>query len=243
MKIRFALVSLSVLSSASFVIAPSAIAKPRTVERPAADVARDAARKPKEMVTFARIARGKVVADILPGGGYFTRVFANVVGSRGKVLAMVPPQMNDADPDGVKAMAALAADKRYGMIKVIASIGDVAPGTLDVAWTAQNYHDLNLFLPPEGIAQFNAGVFAALKPGGTYVIVDHAARAGSGTSTTDTLHRIDPATVKTQVIAAGFKFDGESAVLSNPADDHSKPVFDEAIRGRTDQFVYRFRKP
>jgi predicted methyltransferase len=86
-------------------------------------------------------------------------------------------------------------------------------------------------------------VFDALKPGGIYLIIDHAAAAGSGMRDTDTLHRIDPAIVKKQVTAAGFVFDGESKLLANAGDDHSKPVFDQSIRRHTDQFIYKFRKP
>ena len=92
-------------------------------------------------------------------------------------------------------------------------------------------------------AVLNKAVFAALKPGGIYLIIDHAAAAGSGMRDTDTLHRIDPAIVKKQVEAAGFAFVGESRLLANPADDKTKAVFDKSIRGRTDQFIYKFRKP
>jgi len=89
----------------------------------------------------------------------------------------------------------------------------------------------------------NKAVFAALKPGGTYLIVDHVAQAGSSLRDTDTLHRIDPATVKSQVTAAGFQFVGESPLLANQADDHTKKVFDPSVQGHTDQFIYKFRKP
>jgi predicted methyltransferase len=93
------------------------------------------------------------------------------------------------------------------------------------------------------VPAFNKAVFAALKRGGVYVILDHTAAAGSGISATDTLHRIDPARVKADVLAAGFKFDASSSILANPSDDHSKGVFDPAVRGHTDQFLYRFKKP
>jgi hypothetical protein len=96
---------------------------------------------------------------------------------------------------------------------------------------------------PTDPAILNKAVFAALKPGGTYIVVDHVAEAGSGLRDTDTLHRIDPALVKQQVEAAGFEYVGESTVLRNPADDHKLKVFDDAIRGHTDQFAYKFRKP
>jgi predicted methyltransferase len=119
-----------------------------------------------------------------------------------------------------------------------------APEPLDMVWTVQNYHDYpDEFMGRIDPAQLNRAVFAMLKPGGTYFIVDHAAEAGSGMRDTERLHRIDPAVVRRQVEAAGFEFVGASDVLRNPADTHALPVFDASIRGRTDQFVMRFRKP
>jgi predicted methyltransferase len=108
----------------------------------------------------------------------------------------------------------------------------------------QNYHDLyDKFMGPADVPAFNKAVFAALKPGGVYVVLDHAAVAGSGIGATETLHRIDPARVKADVLAAGFKLDAESTILANASDDHTKKVFDPSIRGHTDQFLYRFKKP
>ena len=118
------------------------------------------------------------------------------------------------------------------------------PAKVDLVFTAQNYHDYpDKFMGPTDPAVLNKAVFDALKPGGTFLIIDHSAAAGSGMRDTDTLHRIDAATVKTQVEAAGFRFVGESRLLANPADDRSKPVFDKSIRGMTDQFIYKFKKP
>jgi predicted methyltransferase len=96
---------------------------------------------------------------------------------------------------------------------------------------------------PADVAAFNKAVFASLKPGGVYVVLDHADAPGTGLKDTDTLHRIDVASVKSEVQAAGFKLDGESKILANPADDHTKGVFDPSIRGKTDQFLLKFRKP
>lgn len=208
--------------------------------RPAADTARDAARHPAEMLEFAHIDHGKKVADFIPGGGYFTRLFAVAVKPGGSVVAIVPKAAADHAPADAAAVTALGTNPAYGDITVVASPLDPAAHDLDVFWTAQNYHDLHNG-PPEIVAGVNKAVFAALKPGGYYVIVDHAAAARA--DATRTLHRIDPAVVKAEVTAAGFTFDGESKVLANPADDHSKLVFDPAIRGKTDQFAYRFRKP
>jgi predicted methyltransferase len=113
-----------------------------------------------------------------------------------------------------------------------------------MVWTSQNYHDYpDEFMGRIDPAQLNRAVFAMLKPGGTYFIVDHAAEPGSGMRDTERFHRIDPATVRAQVEAAGFEYVGSSDALRNPADSHAVAVFDPTIRGHTDQFVMRFRKP
>ena len=109
-------------------------------------------------------------------------------------------------------------------------------------WTSQNYHDLHN-IPGLDVVAFNKVIYASMRPGGVYVILDHSAPAGSGATTTKTLHRIDPAVVRQEVEAAGFKFDGESKVLANSADPRTANVFDPSIRGHTDQFILRFRKP
>jgi predicted methyltransferase len=214
--------------------------------RPDADKQRDANRKPAEVVAFAGIKPGQKVLDLLPGGGYFTRIFAKTVGAKGEVYALVPDSIVAARPKAADAVNAIAADKAYGNVKVLvqplASLKTPAP--VDVVWTSDNYHDLkNQMFGPADTAAMNKAIFAALKPGGTYIVLDHAAAAGSGTRDTETLHRIDPAVVKAEVTAAGFVFAGESDVLHNAADDHTIKVVDGTIRGKTDQFVYKFTKP
>ena len=231
----------SLLFATAIALAAPVLAAP---ERPAADIARDASRKPAEMVAFAHVVPGAKVVDLIAGGGYFTRVFAAAVGPSGHVTALVPPSSAQIDPAAAKAVTELATDPAYGNVTVIPGLNDPSlSGNQDVAWTSQNYHDLHTFLPPEGVAGFNKAVFAALKPGGYFIVLDHAAAPGSGLSATKTLHRIDPAAVRAEVTAAGFVYDGESTALANPADPHTAIVFDPAIRGHTDQFVYRFRKP
>lgn len=212
--------------------------------RPSADKSRDAARKPADMLVFARVRPGQTVVDFLPGGGYFTRLFAKAVGPKGKVYAFVPTEI----ASHVKVMPANGSSPDPTMpnvVYLVAPVNDFStPVPVDMVWTSQNYHDLHdPFMGPADMAKFNTAVFKALKPGGLYVIEDHAAAAGSGVSATNTLHRIDPAVVKREVMAAGFVYDGESKVLRNPADNHTLKVFDPSIRGHTDQFVYRFRKP
>jgi predicted methyltransferase len=118
------------------------------------------------------------------------------------------------------------------------------PQRADVVWTSQNYHDFHdSFFGQLDVVAVNKAIFAALKPGGVYVVLDHVADAGSGLRDTETLHRIDPATVKKEMMAAGFEFVGEDNSLRNPSDPHTKNVFDASIRGKTDQFIYKFRKP
>jgi len=220
----------------------AAVADP---DRPAADTARDANRKPAECIAFAGIKPGDRVADIMPGNGYYTKIFARVVGPKGWVYAFFP-----ADIDALYAKRNLTIpppdDPKYPNVSFLhAPLAKfVAPEKLDLAWTSQNYHDFhNKNFGPVDMAAFDKAVFDALKPGGVFVVLDHVARPGSGASDTETLHRIDPEVVKKEVEAAGFKFAGSSDVLRNPSDSHMVIVFDKSIRGHTDQFIFKFRKP
>ncbi len=210
--------------------------------RPAADVARDADRKPVDMLNFAQVTHGKKVVDFIAGGGYFTRLFAIAVKPGGSVVAIIPKQIADREPKIVVNMQSIVDEPAYGNVTMAAGLDEPSVAGADVVWTSQNYHDLHNF-PAPVVAGANAAVFAALKSGGYYVIIDHMAAAGAPADVTKTLHRIDPAVVKAEVVAAGFVFDGESKALANPADDHTKAVFDPSIRGKTDQFAYRFKKP
>lgn len=211
--------------------------------RPEADTKRDADRKPAEMLEFAGVKPGQTVGDFIPGGGYFTRIFSKAVGPKGKVIAITnPPPANAPNPPPILA---LAADPQYGNIKVVSTgIGSfVLPEQVDVLWTSQNYHDLFARQRGLDITKVDKMLYDAVKPGGVFIVLDHAAAPGTPIDPDDKLHRIDPATVRKQVESAGFKFEGESTLLRNPADDHTKTVFDPSIRGHTDQFIYKFRKP
>jgi predicted methyltransferase len=168
------------------------------------------------------------------------------VGPTGHVYAIWPDAYANEDQDEVAASLTIMADKHYANVTILFQPADKlsVPKQADLVWTSQNYHDYpDKFMGPTDPMLLNAAVFKALKPGGSFVVVDHVAEAGSGTRDTDTLHRIDPAIVKSQVLASGFTFDGETTVLANPADTHKIVVFDKAIRGHTDQFGYRFKKP
>jgi predicted methyltransferase len=212
--------------------------------RPDADKKLDPERMPAEMLVFAGIKPGMKVMDMIPGSGYFTRLFAKTVGDTGFVYAYQPAEFDafyKGKPAPIKAVAT-----GYSNVSVIdAPINALtAPEYLDVVWTSQNYHDLqDSFAKPADLAVINKQIFAALKPGGLYIILDHAAAANSGLRDTETLHRIDEAAVKQEVLAAGFKLVGESKVLRNPKDPHDKLVFDPSIRHHTDQFILKFMKP
>lgn len=220
----------------------AAIAAP---DRPAADRERDALRHPDALVAFAGIVPGERVADIMPGKGYFTRIFSNVVGPRGHVYAIIPSELATVAPAIPEAMKALTADPAFpNVTSLIVPTADIAaPEKLDVAWTSDNYHDVYGFFGPAESAAMDAAVFKALKPGGTFIVIDHVAKPGTSDTAAKTLHRIDPQTVKAQVLAAGFMLVAESPLLQNPADAHTEKVFAPDIRGHTDQFVFRFRKP
>jgi predicted methyltransferase len=210
-------------------------------QTPPAAPAPDPALKVPEVIAFMGLKPGDHVADII--GGKLTASMAQTVGPQGKVYAVETAEVVKAHPTLLTAMQGLAAQSPNVFVSAD-PIATPLPSGLDAVLIRQNYHDLyDKFMGPTDVPAFDRAVFAALKPGGVFVVLDHAAAAGSGISATETLHRIDPARVKADLLAAGFKLDGESSILANPADDHTKKVFDPSIRGHTDQFLFRFRKP
>lgn len=217
----------------------AAIADPK---RPADQVAQDGLRKPEQTLAFAGIKPGQQIADFLPGGGYFTRLLSDVVGPSGHVTMLETTRWGAENiasdqkviDDGYKNVSLDTA--AFGQFSLAAPV--------DVFWTSRNYHDLLISkYGAVDMAGFNRHVFASLKPGGLYIVLDHSAPEGSDTSLIATTHRIDESLVKSQVQAAGFKFEGESKLLRNPADDRKSSVFDKKIQGHTDQFLLKFRKP
>ena len=217
--------------------------------RPEKDVALDASRHPAELIAFMGVKPGQTVADVWPGGGYWTRIFSTLVGPKGKVISYVPSQIADMKSDPLGKAKATAAEPGRANVTVFsdpldAPATDQGKNSMDVVWTFENYHDMhNPILKGASVDAFNKAVYDDVKPGGYFVIGDHAALPGTGFTTTNTLHRIDPAALKAEVLKAGFVFDGELKVLANPADPKTAGVFDPALRGNTDRFIYRFRKP
>lgn len=211
--------------------------------RPAADRERDPDRKPAEMLAFAEVRPGQIVLEMVPGQGYFTRLLSRAVGPAGKVYAYVPTEIAQQFESRANA------DKLAAAMPNVEAAGDPllqpAPAPfVDLVWTAQNYHDFRLdyFGAPDPVA-VNRAILSTLKPGGLFLVIDHSAAAGSGGRDVKTLHRIDKELVKQEAAAAGFVFEGESAALANAADPRTANVFDAGIRGRTDQFALKFRKP
>src|ERR1700755_3002170 len=205
--------------------------------------------KLSELIRFARVDEGSTVIDVYPGDGDWTRLFSDVVGPEGRVYSFVPAEVAHFKNDPVGLMRTLA--KEPGRENVEAVSADLVALTevtqpADVLWLHLFYHDLHTALIQDKGATadaFNRAVYERLKPGGRYVIVDHAAAAGAGTNDTQSLHRIDPASVRTEVTAAGFVLEAESTMLASGDDPHAVKVFDPSIKGETDRFAYRFVRP
>src|ERR1700683_1946133 len=224
--------------------AAMAVADP---SRPDSDTTRDAERKPAQTLVFVGIKSGDKVADYVADSGYFTRLFASVVGSTGHVYAVEPTAFfkYQSFPKSVAELQGYAVTHPNLTVTTAAALeGLKFPEKLDLFWISRNYHDLHdKFMGPVDTAAFNKAVYSALKPGGVYIILDHPAAPGAAADVTETLHRIEASTVRREVEAAGFKFDSESSILANPADPRTAKVFDQTIRGHTDQFILKFRKP
>ena len=205
--------------------------------------------KQSELIRFSRVEAGSTVIDVYPSGGDWTRLFSDIVGPKGRVFSFVPTEITDVMKDQFGKVQALA--KEPGRENVEAVSADLAAmpkvtQQADVLWLHLFYHDLHTkLMGAKGAtaADFNRAVHERLKPGGFYVIVDHATAAGAGTSDAQSLHRIDPVSVRKEVEAAGFVLDEESTMLAKKDDPHSIKVFDSSIKGKTDRFAYRFAKP
>jgi predicted methyltransferase len=226
------------------VIIQAAISDPR---RPGDQVKLDLTRKPVLSVLFSEAKAGDRIADMMSGNGYFTRILSDVVGPSGHIYAYIPTeQIAHCSPREIAGTQAIVRDSSYGNVTLLTgSLADFGvPERLDLIWMSQSYHDLHdSFLGPANVAVLNKTIFDALKPGGVFLVIDHVAEAGSGLRDTETLHRIDPVSMRSEIEAAGFVLESQSDALRNADDDHKRAIFDPRIRGRTDQVLFRFRKP
>jgi predicted methyltransferase len=219
----------------------AAIADPH---RPKTDTARDADRLPAVMLGFSGVKPGDKVAELIPAGGYSTRLLSAAVGPTGRIYAINLNTLNDNIKAQIKPVT---DDPAYANVSVSNQVlGELkTPEPVDMVWTAQNYHDFkNPGMFFADTVAMDKAIFAALKPGGLYIIIDHVAAAGSGTRDTGTLHRIDPETVKAEVLSAGFVLEGESKDLGSPNDPHTARVPGAGnIGDKSDKFFFKFRKP
>ncbi|HEX4533179.1 MAG TPA: hypothetical protein VH000_03030 [Rhizomicrobium sp.] len=208
--------------------------------RPKADTDRDAIRLPAQTIAFAGVKPGMVVAELFPGGGYFTRMLSGVVGPSGKIYGIENAKWDDGSD------AKVSSEPSHGNVSIqIVKFGEFnLPQPVDLFWITQNYHDLHIAkYGAVDMAAFNKHVFDSLKPGGTYFVLDHQANPGTSEADIAKLHRIEKAQVIREVTAAGFKLVGEGDFLHRANDDHTKPIFDKSIQGQTDQYALRFVKP
>ncbi len=238
------------LVAAAFVLAPiAATATPDAIAaaiadtvRPAEDRARDADRKPAEILALSGVEAGYRVVDVGPGAGYYSRLFSRIVGDAGKVYGFNPSWVDEMFPKAKEGVAALVTAGYANVESSIQPMAEIAfDAPVDLIFISQLYHDQHW--KQVDIAKMNKAVFDALKPGGVYLVIDHNAPAGTTDAQIDKLHRIEPAVVKQEVLAAGFTLAAESDVLRNAADTLTASVFDPSIKGKTDQFVLKFVKP
>jgi predicted methyltransferase len=212
--------------------------------RGAENRALDDGRKPDIVLAFARLRRGDAVADWGAGSGYYSELLADAVGPNGTVYAIGIAA--NYHPDKWAPVLAHHANIRPLFVPADAQV--LAPGSLDVIFAHLEYHDLywtseKYHYPTRDVDAVVRNWFAALRPGGRVIVVDHAALGGNPRETADKFHRIDPARVKADFAKAGFVLEAESAALHREDDPHTVVVFDPAVRGHTDRFVLRFVKP
>lgn len=245
---RYAIAAALLLATAAPLAAqkvtPAITAALADTSRPAEQRERDVARKPAELLAFAGIKPGQKVADFIMGGGYWTRILSPLVGAKGKVYAYQPAEF-------IKFRAAYGEEQKTavaGLANAVAlndSLGAlIFPEPLDAIVTVQNYHDLFLQPFPKGTGEaVTRKLYNSLKPGGVLLVVDHVANADPENKAPTALHRIDPTVARRELEKAGFRYSGKLDLLRNTTDPHTASVFDASVRGKTDQFVFKFVRP
>ena len=244
-----ALVALPIIGQAAESTNPDAVrdAVDNTL-RPAQDRERDANRKPETVLRFFDIRPGMTVLDLFSGGGYYTEILSRLVGPEGKVIAHNNAAYLVYAKDQIEPRYVNNRLANVELLEKEANALRLPENSLDAALLVLSYHDF-YYKPGDGswpeidAQRLLREVYTALKPGAIVGVVDHAANAGSPVTTGNSLHRIDPALVRKGMEAAGFVFSGESSALVNPDDDRNRPMYAEELRGKTDRFIHRYRKP
>lgn len=252
MSIRHQPAALAAITAiAALLCTAPALAKPTPIAAALADHTRsetsralDEGRKPAEILAFAGLKAGDVVADYQAGGGYYSELIAGVVGPKGRVYALTQPNFyKAAEWDKLRA----AHPNLYPVVTPAQAMV-LAPGSVDMIFTHLVYHDLywenaKFQHPRQDVPSVLRGWFAAVKSGGRVIVIDHAGNPGDPRGAADAYHRIDPAQVIADMTAAGFVLEAQNSTLQNSADDHQKLVFDPSVRGKTDRFALKFRHP
>jgi len=235
-KIRLAVVLLLSAAVASADVASGFDEALASEGRASEDKARDAVRRPKEVLEFVGISEGMTVLDVAASTGWYTEVLAAAVGPDGRVIAHNTEGRRDRSEPGIAPKA-----ERLGNVTLLfADFGSMGlDGEVDAALTALNFHDLHN-RGAEAVALFLGDVYKALKPGGVFAVIDHEGSAGQDNKS---LHRIETAVAAAALEQAGFVVEGVSEILDNPADDHSLHMRDESLQRNTDRFLIRARKP
>jgi predicted methyltransferase len=238
-KILLGTVLVLALGGAAIAAAPDTVTKAVSdTTRPKADTDRDAIRLPADTIAFAGVKPGMKIAELFPGGGYFTRMLSDVVGPSGHIYGIENAKWDDGSD------AKVAANHKNVSIQIVKFGEFDLPEKVDLFWITQNYHDLHIAKYGKvDMAAFNKHVYDSLKSGGTYFILDHQANPGTTEADIEKLHRIEKAQVIREVEAAGFKLAGEGDALHRAGDDHTKSIFDKSIQGHTDQYMLKFVKP
>jgi predicted methyltransferase len=220
-----------------------------STERPEPDRAQDAPRKAREFLQFAQVAPGMHVLDAFAAGGYYTELLSRVVGPSGEVIAYNNPEYAEFAAKVIATRYEGGRLPNVQQLTVPVAELELPARSLDAVLFVMSFHDL-YWRPIDGSwtptdpQQMLRKLHAALKVGGIVVVQDHVAVPGGDPSAVvDRLHRIDPEVVRAEFRTAGFELDAESPMLANPQDSHALQVFDPDIRGRTDRFVMRFRRP